>query len=212
MYIHTFTFLYDVYHWTEVLSCKSKRERRRNEKFDEPKHDYKVRAAHNIDREPRVKWEILFHVVFAQVVRYLHTQLISEPRRPRRHIRKWFQVCEFERSARIRNCRVGMVYLFGKDYPHIRLVPFSLPSCPRAQADGRAARNNPTRATLGHDRVCGLWESICQRIFPFGYVRIRDGVPTHSSWLIHTPRYFLLYLYRLCLHEEILPTAVLWYE
>lgn len=122
------------------------------------------------------------------VVRHLRTRFISGPQRSHRHIRKWFQVWELKGSAGTRNRRVAMLYLFGKTSLVFALFSFipSVSTC----AGGRA-KHNPTR---DGPIVCGLWESICQRIFP---LRIRPNkgrraYPFLTYSQTHTTLFFIV--------------------
>lgn len=179
MISNTFVFLYGLYHWSEVASCRNKLKNAETRSSTSLNTITKFYATHNIDRERSEKY---CFVCDLRVLRYLHTRFISRPQRPRHHIRKWFQVWEFERSVEFatRNCRIAMVYLFGRTIFAFTLFPFFLSTC----ADSRA-KHNPMR-----DARVWLWESICQRIFPFGYVRIKGRraypfltySPTHGTF------------------------------
>lgn len=180
MYIHPFFFMaciIDRTYWVVEASWNAE-----TKSLTSLNTITKFRAAHNIDREPRTKREILFHVVvLARSTTPSHAIYLGG----RNGLAATFvNDSKFESSKGLPELAiVGSLCLIYSARPSSH-SPCSLlsPPHPRAQA---AARNTIPRATLDGPIVCGLWESICQRIFPFGYVRIRGGVPTHS-WLIHT--------------------------
>lgn len=85
-----------------------------------------------------------------------------------------------------------MVYLLAA---RLFSFPFSLvPTC----AGGRG-KTHPTRDARPNRVWYRLRESICQRLFPFRYIRIKGGVSARSFLSYSHCDILLLYLYRFCL-------------
>jgi len=162
MISNTFVFLYDLYHWSEVASCKNKLERR-NEKFDKPKHDYEVLRGTQYRQE--AKREMLFRVV---VCAYYDT-FTRDLSRGRNLATTFVNDSKFESSKGLSSSQLTIVgslwFIYSAGLSSHSPCSLFSPLCVQT-----AARNTIPCATL--DRVW-LWESICQRIFPFGYVRIK---------------------------------------
>lgn len=154
----------------------------------------KFHTAHNIDREPRAKREILFHVVvLARSTTPSHAIYLEG----RNGLAATFvNDSEFESSKGLPELaigRVAMLYLFGKTILVFALFSFipSVPTC----AGGRA-KHNPTRGARRPDRVWPMRIDLSANI----PLRIRPNKGRRAYPFLtysHTTVFFLLYLYRL---------------